>query len=79
MLPKKRNVAFAHISLKYSKMVTQLIITVTTWATILADSWAKNEHCCRLQAVYSPITVKNFVTMYTGFKPCNRGNLLLRL
>ena len=36
-------------------------------------------HCCRLQAVYSPITVENFVTMYTGFVPCNRGNLLLRL
>ena len=24
-------------------------------------------HCCRLQAVYSPITVKNFVTVYTAF------------
>ena len=36
-------------------------------------------HCCRLQAVYSPITVKNFVTVYTAFNPCNRGNLLLRL
>ena len=28
-------------------------------------------HCCRLQAVYRPITVKNFVTVYTGFDPCN--------
>jgi hypothetical protein len=30
----------------------------------------KNEgtlHCCRLQAVDSPITVKNFVTVYTAF------------
>ena len=35
-------------------------------------------HCCRLQAVYSPITVQNFVTVYTAFNPCNRGNLLLR-
>ena len=30
------------------------------------------QHCCRLQAVYSTITVKNFVTVYTAFKPCNR-------
>ena len=36
-------------------------------------------HYCRLQAVYSPITVKNFVTVYTAFNPCNRGSLLLRL
>ena len=28
-------------------------------------------HCCRLQAVYSTITVKNFVTVYTAFNPCN--------
>ena len=28
-------------------------------------------HCCRLQAVYSKITVKNFVTVYTAFNPCN--------
>ena len=28
-------------------------------------------HCCRLQTVYSPITVKNFVTMYTAFNLCN--------
>ena len=27
---------------------------------------------------YSPITVKNFVTMYTGFDPCYRGNVQLR-
>ena len=36
-------------------------------------------HCCRLQAVYSPITVKSFVTLYTGFNPCKKGNLILRL
>ena len=24
-------------------------------------------HCCRLQAIYSPIIVKNFVTVYTAF------------
>ena len=29
-------------------------------------------HCCRLQAVYSPITVKNFVTVYTAFKVQSR-------
>ena len=28
-------------------------------------------HCCRLQAVYSPITVKNFVTVYTALNRCN--------
>jgi hypothetical protein len=37
-----------------------------------------NSHCCKLQAVYSLITVENFVTMYTGFDPCNWGNLLLK-
>ena len=31
------------------------------------------QHCCSL------ITVKNIVTMYTGFEPCSRGNLLLIL
>ena len=36
-------------------------------------------HCCRLQAIYSPITGKNFVTVYTAFDPWKRGNLLLRL
>ena len=35
--------------------------------------------CCRLQAVYSPIKIKNSVTVYTAFNPWNRGNLLLRL
>ena len=29
-------------------------------------AFATNSHCCRLQAVYSPISVKNFVTMYRG-------------
>ena len=29
---------------------------------------------CRLQAIYSPITGKNFVTLYTAFDPWNRGN-----
>ena len=57
-------------------------------STILSSPstiWTKEEqsggtvHCCRLQAVYSRVTVKNFVTIYTGFNPCNRGNLLLRL
>ena len=24
-------------------------------------------HCCRLQAIYSPITGKNFVTVYTAY------------
>ena len=33
-------------------------------------------HCCRLQAVYSMITSKNFVTMYTAFDPSNRGNTI---
>ena len=28
-------------------------------------------HCCRLQAGYSLITVKNFVTVYTAFNLCN--------
>ena len=28
-------------------------------------------HCCRLQAGYSPITVKNFVTVYTDSNLCN--------
>ena len=32
------------------------------------------QHCCKLQAVYSPITVKKFVTMYSGFDPCNKGS-----
>ena len=36
-------------------------------------------HFCRSQAVYSPITVKNIVTVYTDFIPYNRGNLLLRV
>ena len=27
------------------------------------------EHCCRLQAIYSLITGKNFVTAYTAFDP----------
>ena len=26
---------------------------------------------------YNLITVKNFVTMYTAFDPCNRGNNLI--
>ena len=30
-------------------------------------------------ADYRPSTVKNFVTVFTGFNACNRGNLLLRL
>ena len=34
-------------------------------------------HCCRLQAVYSPITVKNFVTVYTAFNPCNRDQRII--
>ena len=33
-------------------------------------------HCCRIQAIYSPITGKNFVTVYTAFDSWNRGNLL---
>ena len=32
-------------------------------------------HCCRLQAIYSPITVKNFVTVYTAFYFCNWGTI----
>ena len=36
-------------------------------------------HCCRLQAIYSPITGKNFVNMYSAFDSWNRGYLLLRL
>ena len=34
------------------------------------------QHCCKLQAVYSPITVKKFVTMYSGFDPCNKGSFI---
>jgi hypothetical protein len=45
----------------------------------LSSDVIKKPHCCRLQAVYSPITVKNFFTVYTAFNSCNRGNLLLRL
>jgi hypothetical protein len=43
------------------------------------EKTSSDRGCCRLQAVYSPITVKNFVSVYTAFNPCNRGNLLLRL
>ena len=30
-------------------------------------------HCCRLQAVYSPITVKDFVAMYSHLSNNPRG------
>ena len=43
------------------------------------SKWPHSPHCCRLQAIYSPIAGKNFVTVYTTFDPWNRGNLLLRL
>ena len=40
--------------------------------------FCQNKQCCRLQAIYGQITVKNFVKVYTVFNPCIRGNLLLR-
>ena len=47
-------------------------MTFTAWKDAERDRQInRNPHCCRLQAVYSPITVKNFVTVYTDFHRCN--------
>ena len=39
------------------------------FACLLTQLSGAYTHCCRLQAIYSPITGKNFVTPYTAFDP----------
>jgi hypothetical protein len=53
----------------------------TQWTQIVFEGVFLNLRPFEFPTVadYSPITVKNFVTMYTAFNPCNRGNLLLKL
>jgi hypothetical protein len=50
------------INKKPANLDTRASLTNEIYRALIVKSML---HCCRLQAVYSPITVKNFVILYT--------------
>ena len=64
---------------KYAAILALCLINKVCNKSVFVHQLLSFKHCCRLLAIYSPITGKSFVTVYTAFDPWNRGNQLLRL